>query len=93
MLNLRRLKAIVLLVVVIAAGFVLFEPYFIQEAAADNHQSPACLTALMDCYLANMIANLTCYDIHGNFIPSEECVTRAGEALAACFRAIVICEN
>ena len=93
MFSSRRLKAIVLLVAVMATGFVLFETYFGQEATADNHQSPACLTALMDCYLANMLANLACYDIHGNFIPSEECVTRAGEALAACFRAIVICEN
>lgn len=34
MFSSRRLKAIVLLVAVMVAGFVLFEPYFIQEAGA-----------------------------------------------------------
>ena len=35
MFSSRRLKATVLLVAVMAAGFVLFEPYFVQEAVAD----------------------------------------------------------
>ena len=54
MFSSRRLKAMVLLVAVMAAGFVLFETYFIQEAAA------SCSAGYIMCDLAMRAARATC---------------------------------
>ena len=54
MFSSRRLKAIVLLVAVMAAGFVLFDAFFVQEAAAD------CDAAQIACQMMERYARWVC---------------------------------
>lgn len=75
MFSSRRLKATVLLVVVMAAGFVLFEPYFIQDAAAD------CAVAYIICELYERGARGIC---NREGWQSADCANAIGTAVRRC---------
>ena len=84
----RRFTAMLLIITVIAAGFVLFEIHFVQKATASN--SDACTLALARCYIANATADLTCLLYGSN---SQECIQAAARAASLCLQAVIICEN
>ena len=86
MFSLRRLKAIVLLITVMAAGFVLFELYFIQEAAAT-----LCTIGWILCDLKMSGARKVC-DQEGEI--SAACANATGEAVRYCAWIMnVICQG
>lgn len=82
MFSSRRLKAIVLLIAVLVAVFVLFEPYFIQEAAAD------CDTAQIACEMMERYAWWIC-DTQGQL--SAACADAQGYAVRECIRRLHEC--
>lgn len=82
MFSSRRLKAIVLLVAVMTAGFVLFDSYFIQEAAAD------CAAALAACEVAERWARGVC---NREGWQSAACANATGEAVRYCIHLLHEC--
>lgn len=82
MFSSRRLKAIVLLVAVMAAVFVLFETYFIQEAVAD------CSAAYIACELTERAARATC---NREGWQSAACANATGEAVRYCIQKLHEC--
>ena len=82
MFSSRRLKAIVLLVAVMAAGFVLFEPYFIQEAVAD------CQVAYIICDLYERGARDIC---NREGWQSAACANAIGTAVRRCMELLHEC--
>ena len=84
MFSSRCLKAIVLLVAVMAAGFVLFETYFIQEAAA------SCVTGYIICDMVLRAARDIC---NREGWGSTACANAHKEAIDTCIREYILCEN
>ena len=82
MFNSRRLKAIVLLVAVMAAVFVLFEPYFVQEAAAD------CDAEQIACQMMDLYARWICSTEGWQ---SAACADATGYAVRECLRLLHEC--
>lgn len=86
MFSSRQLQAIVLLVAVMAAGFVLFDTFFVQEAAATS-----CQIGYILCDLKMWGANKIC-NHHG--WSSAECANATGEAVRYCAWVMnVICQG
>lgn len=86
MFSSRRLKAIALLVAVMAAGFVLFEPYFIHEAAATS-----CAIGYILCDLKMSGARNICNQEGWS---SADCANATGEAVRYCAWIMnVICQG
>ena len=84
MFSSRRLKAIVLLVAVMSAGFVLFDTFLVQEAAA------SCSVGYIICDLALRGARRIC-NHHG--WSSAECANAHKEAIDTCIREYILCDN
>ena len=85
MFSSRRLKAIVLLVAVMAAGFVLFDTFLVQEAAATD-----CPVGYIICDLALRGARKTCNHYGWS---SVECADAHKAAIDTCIREYILCEN
>lgn len=88
MLNSCRLKTIVLLVAVMASGFVLFGTFLVQEAAA--HHASACDIAQAQrdawCGIATYVCNSYGWE-------SDACLTYVLKCRDAAQRVIDICQN
>ena len=84
MFSSRRLKAIVLLVAVMAAGFVLFEPYFVQEAVAD------CQVAQILCQMVESYARWVC---NTEGWQSAACANATGQAVRYCMQLLHECRR
>ena len=82
MFSSRRWKAMVLLVAVMAAGFVLFETCFIQEAAAN------CPVAQILCELVERHARWVC---NTEGWQSAACANAIGEATRYCVQKLHEC--
>ena len=78
MFSSRRLKATVLLAVVMVAGFVLFENYFIQEANAVS-----CDDAMEICDHYHDWARDICNSIYLGWL-SAECADATAKAVTMC---------
>ncbi len=85
MFSSRRLKATVLLVAVMAAGFVLFEPYFIQEAGAVT-----CDDAMDICDHYMDDARDLCNSIYLGWL-SAECANATAYAVTMCVAVLHDC--
>lgn len=82
MFSSRRLKAIVLLVAVMASGFVLFDTYLVQEAAAD------CDVELIICQMVENYARGVC---NREGWQSAACANAIGEATRYCMQLLHEC--
>ena len=82
MFSSRCLKAIVLLVAVMAGGFVLFDTFLVQEAAAD------CSAALAACEVADRWARGVC---NTEGWQSAACANATGEATRYCMQLLHQC--
>ena len=90
MLSLRRLKAIVLLVAVMAAGFVLFDTFLVQETAAQSGTTECdILYVRCDVYIgyAWYVCNIYATP------QSDACVTAIQMAVEGCRPYYTQCEN
>ena len=85
MFSSRRLKAIFLLVAVMAAGFVLFEPYFIQEAGAVT-----CDDAIKICEDYDAWARALCNSAPLGWL-SAECANATAYAVTMCVAVLHDC--
>ncbi len=87
MFSSRRLKAIVLLVAVMAAGFVLFDTFFVQETTAQL-SNLTCDTLYAYCSAWRGIASYMCSKYGSE---SATCGYYVGKALTKCWPWLTQC--
>ena len=89
MLNLRRLQAMMLVVVVLIAGFLLFDTFFVQETSAQSGTT--------DCDVAyarfKAVCGLATYVCNISGSSSDACIAALWQCSDAGWDMIEICQN
>ena len=87
MLNLRRLQALMLFFVVLIAGFLLFDTFFVQEATAQSGTTECDIAYARYkavCGLATAVCNSSGWNSYQCYLAYLQCYDAMWDALEVC---------